>query len=373
MSEPNLQLQPPVAPGRSPSALLDSRRMLVIGGIALILAGMIFGDFFAVFVLHQNATKINSRLLAATQAVAAREVQGVASAFQDVGGFLENRGTKVDAHAHVIAFGYIALLLALLQPFVAFSEQTKKRVAQIFLIGSILLPVGVFLIHYVGLAGSPFAVIGLASVVADFGGLLVIVAAACELAGIWRYWRNGGRAPARAELSSGDTWCERGLLCGGTLLILIGFLHGAYYAGVHLYANEAADRSILSSMIVSAASGTAADTSRSLTNYAQLQGAKAVNVAAHAHVIEFGLLAMLMALFQPYVNLSERWRRIWALVLLAGSLILPIFVLLEMQFGLVAGGIADVGGLLVVIALFGMLAGITRHAERFDVAPQVPN
>ena len=34
---------------------LSARRLLVLGGIGLILVGMIFGDIFAVFVLHQNA------------------------------------------------------------------------------------------------------------------------------------------------------------------------------------------------------------------------------------------------------------------------------------------------------------------------------
>ncbi|HET9399351.1 MAG TPA: hypothetical protein VFO34_00225 [Candidatus Acidoferrales bacterium] len=369
MSEPILHSS--LGPSDPRLAPRESRRLLVICGISLILAGMIFGDFFAVFILHQNATKINARLLAATQAVAARDAQGVANSFQDVGGFLENRGTKVDAHAHMIAFGYIALLLALLQPFVGLPERTKTSVAKIFLTGSVLLPVGVFLIHYVGLARSPFAAIGWASVVADFGGLLVIVAAAWELVGVWRYWRRGGSARVSDDLPAGNSWCERVLLCGGTLLILIGFLHGAYYAGVHLYANEAADRSLLSAMVVSAASGSAADTAQALGDYAQLQGAKAVNVAAHAHIIEFGLLAILMALFQPYVSVSERWRRIWAAVLLAGSLILPVFVLLEMQMGLVAGGIADVGGLLVVIALFGMLFGMFQRSERLDTTSKV--
>ena len=36
-------------------APMSARRMLVFGGIALIAIGMIFGDIFAVFILHQNA------------------------------------------------------------------------------------------------------------------------------------------------------------------------------------------------------------------------------------------------------------------------------------------------------------------------------
>jgi hypothetical protein len=350
---------------------LGARRMLVIGGIALILAGMLFGDIFAVFVLHQNAAQINARLLAATQAVAARDASGVAAAFRDTGGFLENRGTKVDAHAHMIAFGYIALLLALLQPYVALAEETKKRLAALFLFGSALLPVCVFLIHYVGLAGSPFGAIGWASVFADLGGLVVMGAAAGELAGLWRYWRGPKKNCAIDDLLAHATGPARALLCGGTLLILAGFLHGAYYAGFHLYANEAMDQSLISTMAISAASGQPADTAQALGDYAQLQGAKAVNIAAHAHIIEFGILAILAALVQPYVFLSERWKQTWAAVLLLGSLILPVFVLLELRLGLVAGGIADVGGLLVVIALAGMLTGIVRYTGRLDATHEV--
>jgi hypothetical protein len=45
---------------------------------------------------------------------------------------------------------------------------------------------------------------------------------------------------------------------------------------------------------------------------------------------------------------------------------LPIFVLGELKFGLVAGGIADFGGLLVIVALAGMLAGVLRYSGSGD-------
>ncbi len=56
------------------------------------------------------------------------------------------------------------------------------------------------------------------------------------------------------------------------------------------------------------------------------------------------------------------------MVLLAGSVILPVFVLLELKLGLLAGGIADVGGLLVIVALSAMLVGVLRHGGRLDAA-----
>jgi hypothetical protein len=53
--------------------------------------------------------------------------------------------------------------------------------------------------------------------------------------------------------------------------------------------------------------------------------------------------------------------------MLTGSVVLPVFVLLELKLGLVAGGIADVGGILVIIALIGMLVGVLRYTGQVGV------
>src|SRR5581483_9290853 len=79
-------------------------------------------------------------------------------------------------------------------------------------------------------------------------------------------------------------------------------------------------------------------------------------------------LAMLLSFVQPYVALRDPWKKRWVVLLLVGSVILPVFVLLEMNLGLVAGGIADLGGLLVIIALTGMLVGVLRYGGRLDLA-----
>lgn len=77
---------------------------------------------------------------------------------------------------------------------------------------------------------------------------------------------------------------------------------------------------------------------------------------------------MLLAFFQPYVSLRDSWRRKWAWVLLLGSFVLPAFVLLELKLGLLAGGIADVGGLLVILALLAMWTGIVRYTGEIDAS-----
>jgi heme/copper-type cytochrome/quinol oxidase subunit 4 len=345
---------------------LSARRLLLLGGIALILIGMIFGDIFAVFVLHQNAARVGASLAGAAHAALAGDAAAVVANFQNVGDFLENRGTKVDTHVHMIGFGYLALMIALLAPWIALSAETKKRLAWLFLCGAGLLPICVFLIHYVGLAYSPLKALGWASIFADTGGLLVIVAVLGYLFGLITRRARIPRTVLQDELLLQMGGPGRLLLGGGMFLIMLGFLHGSYYAVVYLYRHEALDYSILSQLSTDAAKQDTASVDRGLAAYGELQGERAVNIAAHAHIIEFGMLSMLLAFFQPYVNLRESWKRRWALVLLLGSTVLPVCVLLELKYGLIAGGFADVGGVLVIVALLATWVGIMRYTGRLD-------
>lgn len=343
---------------------MGARRLLVFGGIALVAVGMLVGDIFAVFVLHQNGGQTGQALLTAAHAVAMQDPPAVNAAFARMGTLLEDRGTKVDAHVHMIDAGYLALLLALVQPYVALSATRKKFLAKLFLVGGVLFPIGIFLIHYVGLAYSPFAVIGWASIVADAAGALLIVVLLAESWGLWKYLRSGQRGPVEAELPKDRSWEHRALLSGGTLLMLLGFIYGAWYAGTNLYEHENREMVILKNLMEQPAGAQGIDSS--IGAYGMLQVEKAVQIAAHSHIIEFGLLAILLAFVQPFVFLSQRWKRMWVKILLAGSVTLPVFVLLELKLGLLAGGIADLGGLMVVVALVGMLVGVVRHTGSLD-------
>ena len=122
-------LAPAVASGLAPGfAAMSARRLYIFGGIVLIAAGLLFGDIFAVFVLHQNAARQGEALMAAARAVAAGNAAAVNEIFNNLGNMLEDRGTKVDAHVHMIGAGYLALLLALVQPYIALTQQAKKIV-----------------------------------------------------------------------------------------------------------------------------------------------------------------------------------------------------------------------------------------------------
>jgi hypothetical protein len=346
----------------------SARRVLILGGILLVAGGMLFGDIFAVFTLHQNGGQTAQVLMSAAQAVNAHDSTGVANAFGQIGALLEDRGTKVDAHVHMTYAGYLALLLALVQPYIALSQKFKKRLASLFVAGGVLLPVGIFLIHYVGTAYSPFAVIGWASILADSAGGLLITVLIIELGALWRGLR-GNHPVSEPPLPKDQSWERRLLLSGGTALVLAGFLYGAWYAGVNLYEQEARETRILHSMLDSATIGSSSIAS-SINDYSLVGAQKAVSIAAHSHVIEFGLLSILLSFAQPYVLLRQTWKRRWIITLLAGSVILPVFVLLELRLGLIAAGIADIGGLLVILALLGMLTGIVRYTGALDASQE---
>src|SRR5260370_38424832 len=85
----------PAPLNREGFAPLSARRLLVLGGIGLILVGMIFGDIFAVFVLHQNAGHVGSSLAGGAQAALVGDSAAGISHFRDFGSFLVTPGSTV--------------------------------------------------------------------------------------------------------------------------------------------------------------------------------------------------------------------------------------------------------------------------------------
>jgi hypothetical protein len=341
-------------------------RWLAITGLILIALGMLFGDVFAVFILHPNNARIGAEMYAAAELIPAGDAAGIVTHFQAIGGFLENRGTKVDAHSHMVHMGYIALLLALLQPAVQLSDGARRALAKLFIVSAALLPPSIFAIHYVGLQYSPFGHIGWASVAADLFGALLAVAVAGQLLGLWR----GFRGSAPVSLSVGDNRSARLLLCGGLLLLSCGFVYGAWYA-LSLQQGVGGNEVELLKNIVSAAA--AADTAAVDQGFAAYGGFLAwhgINVAAHAHVNEAAILLLLIAFAQRHIHYTESTRHRWAVLAVVSAFGLPAGILLEIPYGVVGSVIADLSGLGLIVSLTAMLFGLLRRTGAVDANAQ---
>lgn len=344
----------------------DSQRLLAIGGILLVASGMLFGDIFAMFILHPNNARIGEAMYAAAQLIPAGDADGILGHFMAVGGFLENHGTKVDTHSHIIHMGYIALLLAMLQPWVALPAATKRRTAWLFIASATLLPVSIFSIYYVGLAYSPLSHIGWGSIFADFFGALLAVAMLVQLWGLWRHGRGLGESQVRPAYIGSGNGAARALLVGGLLLLVSGFLYGAAYAA---WAESGAGNSevdILKDIVTHAAGSQQALLDADFGAFGQFQMYRAINVAVHTHISEMGILLLLMSFVQGFIQFSDHTRRRWARLAVLSGFGLPIGILLEINFGIIGSILADFFGFTMIVSLMAMLFGLLRHTGTHD-------
>ena len=339
----------------------DSQRVLAIGGLLLVTGGMLFGDVFAMFVLHPNNARIGEAMYAAAQLIPEGDADGILAHFMAIGGFLENRGTKVDTHSHMIHMGYIALLLAMLQPLVALSATAKTRVAWLFMASAALLPAAIFSIYYVGLAYSPFEHIGWGSILADFLGALLALAMSIQLWGLWRHWRGAGQsAPGLSYPAPGNS-ASQVLLVGGLLLLVCGFFYGAAYAAWVRSGGADSEVGILKAIVTHARAEQQAAMDAEFAAYGMFQMYRAINVAVHTHINEMGIILLLMSFFQGFIDYAERTRRRWAGLAVISAFGLPVGILLEINFGIVGSIVADFFGFTMIVSLMAMLFGLIRH------------
>jgi hypothetical protein len=327
---------------------------------------MLFGDIFAMFVLHPNNARIGEAMYAASQLVPLGDAEGILAQFMSIGGFLENRGTKVDTHSHIIHMGYIAILLAILQPWVALSPVLKRRSAWLFIVSAALLPVSIFSIYYVGLAHSPLEHIGWGSIFADFFGALLAVAVAIQLWGLWCHGRGHGNSSVLLPSGNAAYTASRTLLVGGLLLLVSGFLYGAGYAAWAQSGVATNEVDILKNIVSHAAASNQELLGADFNAYGNYQMYRAINIAVHTHINEMGILLLLMSFVQGFIHYADNTRRRWARVAVVSAFGLPIGILLELKLGIVGSILADFFGFSMIVALMAMLFGLLRYTGAAD-------
>ncbi len=160
-----------------------SRKLLVIGGLALALWGMAYGLYYAVFVEHQTLDSIGGALATGFARAAERrmpEAQAALDAYAQAQ-FVYVR--QVDVHSHWIGLALILFVLGIAFDRVGFSERQRFAWAMALLIGSVIFPLGV-LLETVDRGPGPKAV-------AILGSALIIVSLAAIA---WGFARGGESA-----------------------------------------------------------------------------------------------------------------------------------------------------------------------------------
>jgi len=342
------------ARGPRPDFSDPAARVLVFGGLLLLVANMLLGEVFAIFISHVANAEIRLRWAEIVQAAAAGQVEALQPLFDRIGLLLERRGRIMNAHSHAGAFGMLALLLALLQPLCRQRPAARVVLAGLVVAGGLVQPLFIFVSQYSG----PWAYL-----VSDAGAVAVIAGVAGFALGLGRRGAGGGeRGDTQALVEGLLAPASSGLLLRwGALLVLLGMLFGFGYAAVFSFEHEPRQFALIGQMLAAAGSGEEAGIAPLVADYRGVNSSIAILTAVHSHAIEMGLIALFLAFVQSYVAYGERTRRIWAGVFLLGAYALPICIFNATIFGLVSAAFADLSGFIALVALIAMLAGLVRH------------
>jgi len=122
-----------------------SRRLLVVGGIALALWGMGYGLWYAVFAEHQALNGIGSSLAMAFDAAVSRNPGAVETAMRDYKEAKYVYDRQVDVHGHWIGLAMLLIVVGIGFDRVRFAELQKMALACALLAGAAIFPFGVLL------------------------------------------------------------------------------------------------------------------------------------------------------------------------------------------------------------------------------------
>jgi len=122
-----------------------SRKLLILGGIALALWGMGYGTWYAVFAEHQALDGIGASLAAAFDASASRNPGEAETAFSKYREAKYIYDRQVDVHGHWIGLAMLLIVVGMAFDRVRFAEPHKLVLACALLAGAAIFPFGVLL------------------------------------------------------------------------------------------------------------------------------------------------------------------------------------------------------------------------------------
>jgi hypothetical protein len=146
-----------------------SRRLLIIGGIALAIWGMSYGLWYAAFAEHQALDNIGTSLAEGFAAAAGRNPALMESSLQEYREAKYVYDRHVDVHGHWIGLAMLLIVLGIGFDRVNLPERFKLFLGLGLLMGAVVFPLGVVLQTFshgplpraIAIAGSGFVIVGL--------------------------------------------------------------------------------------------------------------------------------------------------------------------------------------------------------------------
>ena len=147
--------------------MTSANKTYIVGGLVLILAGLTFGVYYAIFDEHQTLVAMGMAFAQSFFDAAAGNEAGVSDNLEIFRANSYEYMREVSVHAHIIELGTLALIIPLFAHRIAWSDERKLLLARLFILGSVVFCLGV-LAQIVALSG-------LTQTLAAAGAGLVIV------------------------------------------------------------------------------------------------------------------------------------------------------------------------------------------------------
>jgi hypothetical protein len=158
--------------------LSASRKLLIAGGLALIIFAMSYGLWYAVFAEHQALEGMGASLATGFAQAASGKLADSHQSIQQYARIKYDYVRHVDVHSHWGGLAMILIVLGAMFDRVGFSERRRFYLAVILLAGSVLFPLGVVL-QTVNASIVP-SLLAVAGSVLVIGGLIFVAI------GFWR-------------------------------------------------------------------------------------------------------------------------------------------------------------------------------------------
>ncbi len=150
------------------------RKLLISGGLALLIWGMSYGLWFAVFDEHQTLERMGGSLATGFAKAAERKLPEAHAALDTYAATRFEYVREVDVHSHWSGLAMLLIVLGVVLDRVGYDERKRQVLAAMLLAGAVIFPLGVILQTFdrgpapqaIAVAGSGMLIAALAAVAA---------------------------------------------------------------------------------------------------------------------------------------------------------------------------------------------------------------
>jgi hypothetical protein len=122
-----------------------ARKLMLAGGLALVLWAMSYGLWYALFIEHQTLDRMGGALATGFAQAAERKMDEAHASLARYSATEFDYVRQVDAHSHWGGLAVLLMLLGVAFDRIGFSERMRTALAASLLAGSFLFPLGVLL------------------------------------------------------------------------------------------------------------------------------------------------------------------------------------------------------------------------------------